>query len=159
MIEFSRPLDVARVSKLGSTEKLSADDKECANLAIRLRVHAIHSLSAELKAKPWRGGGMKVTGEIMVDVEQVSVVDLEPFRETKTFDVERFFLSHIPDEASDDEDIDPILGGFIDLGEVVAETLALELDLYPRKPGQEFGEVEITSETPPNPFAALKLVK
>ena len=33
-----------------------------------------------------------------------------------------------------------ILNGVIDLGEMVAETLALDLDPYPRKPGVSFDE-------------------
>ena len=34
--------------------------------------------------------------------------------------------------------IDPIENGLIDLGEVVVETLALEIDPYPRKDGELF---------------------
>ena len=157
--EFSRPLDVARVPKLGSVEKLSADSSECADLAKRLKIPVIHSLAAELKAKPWRGGGLKVTGQVHLDLEQESVVSLEQFRNNLHFEVERYFLHNVPQDASDDEDIDQIANGFIDLGEVVAETIALELDLYPRKPGETFGEREIEPIKTPNPFAALKIVK
>ncbi len=158
-LEFSRPLDVARVPRLGSFEKLSADSRECQDLAKRLKIPVIHHLSAELKAKPWRGGGLKVTGQVQLDLEQVSVVSLEHFRQNLRFEVERFFLHNVPQDATDDEDIDPIANGFIDLGEVVAETIALDLDLYPRKPGEAFGEQEIEPIKSPNPFAALKIVK
>jgi len=42
-----------------------------------------------------------------------------------------------------EDDADPIENGWIDLGEVVTETLALDLDPYPRKPGEAFpGHVE-----------------
>ncbi len=157
--EFSRPLDVARVPKLGSIDKLSAERQECVALAKRLKVPVIHSLTAEIRTKPWRGGGLKVSGSVHLDVEQVSVVSLEQFRQSLRFEVERYFLHIIPEDASDDEDIDPIVGGFIDLGEVVTETVALDLDLYPRKPGEEFGEMELQPKKVPNPFAALKVVK
>ena len=43
-------------------------------------------------------------------------------------------------ENEDEDDADPIENGWIDLGEVVAETLALDLDPYPRKPGEAFAE-------------------
>ena len=52
--EFSRPLEVARVSALGSHEKIAADNKECAALAKRLKVPAVHAVSAHLFVKPWR---------------------------------------------------------------------------------------------------------
>jgi uncharacterized metal-binding protein YceD (DUF177 family) len=161
-LEFSRPLEVARVSKLGSHEKLSADAKECADLAKRLLIPAIYALTAELKAKPWRGGGLKITGELRADLEQESVVSLDVFRSKMVFPVERYFLNVPPNaDIESDEDIDPIEQGIVDLGEVVAETLALELDPYPRKPGESFqsAEPEAVQEEPekPNPFNVLRM--
>jgi uncharacterized metal-binding protein YceD (DUF177 family) len=159
--ELHRPLEVARVPNLGSHEKLQADGKECALLAKRLMVPTIYSLSAHLKAKPWRGGGLKVTGELKVDLDQESVVSLEVFRSVLTVPVERYFLNVPPSaELEADEDIDPIDNGIVDLGEVVAETLALELDPYPRKPGEVFeSKIEDVAEEAkkPNPFNVLKL--
>jgi uncharacterized metal-binding protein YceD (DUF177 family) len=160
-VEFSRPIEVSRIPKLGSHEKLNADKKECAALALRLMVPAIHALSAELKAKPWRGGGISVKGELKAELDQESVVSLEVFRETVRFPVERYFLSTPPgDELNAEEDIDQIVNGVIDLGEIVAETLALELDPYPRKSGEVFAsdpvETEIVPDKP-NPFNVLRL--
>ncbi len=139
-LEFSRPLIVGRVPAGGSHEKLKADAKECERLAKRLGVVAIHSLTAELKARPWRGGGLKVVGPATVDIEQTSVISLEDFRQKLTFEVERYFLSRAPD-PDDELDIDLIESEVVDLGEVVAESLALELDPYPRKPGEEFAPI------------------
>lgn len=155
--EFSRPIEVARISALGSHEKILADDKECVALAKRLKVPAVHGVSAHLLVKPWRGGGFKVSGTVQVDFDQESVVSLEVFRSTVRFDVERYFLPR-PDEASE-EDIDVIQHGVIDIGEVAAETIGLEMDLYPRKPGEVFTpaseEVEETTAKI-SPFAVLK---
>lgn len=161
-VEFSRPIEVARIPKLGSHEKLSADTKECSALAKRLMVPAINSLTAELKVKPWRGGGLKVTGELKADLDQESVVSLETFRSTVVFPVERYFLSTPAGHDLDaDEDIDQIINGVVDVGEVVAETLALELDPYPRKPGEEFvsNTLELKEEVSekPNPFNVLRM--
>lgn len=136
-IEFSRPLLVARVPGGGSYEKLKADAKECERMAKRLDVQAIHDLKAELKVRPWRGGGFRVAGTATVDLEQTSVVSLEDFRQTLEFEIERYFLPKAPN-PDEELDVDVIDNGTIDLGEVVAETLALELDPYPRKPGEEF---------------------
>ena len=61
-------------------------------------------------------------------------------------------------ENEDEDDADPIDNGWIDLGEVTAETLALDLDPYPRKPGEAFAEhIEDTGEPAgrESPFAVL----
>lgn len=157
--EFHRPLQVDRVPKLGSTEKLAADAKELAALATRMQLPALHELRAEIRATPWRGGGMKLEGGLVADVEQVSVISLEPFRQTVTLPIVRYFLpaGSVAPETEED-DADPIQHGSIDLGEVVAETLALELDPYPRKPGETFAAHVESDEAEPqkeSPFAAL----
>ncbi len=162
-LEFSRPLQVDRVPKLGSTEKLSADPEELKALARRFKIPSLHALTAEIRATPWRGGGMKLEGHITADMEQVSVVSLEPFRETVSVPLARYFLPHgaVVDNEQED-DADPIDNGWIDLGEVVAETLALDLDPYPKKPGEAFpGHVEDDGEDAkvPSPFAALAAKK
>ncbi|MCX7350754.1 MAG: DUF177 domain-containing protein, partial [Alphaproteobacteria bacterium] len=149
--------------KRGSTEKLSADPEELKALARRFKIPALHALTAEIRATPWRGGGMKLEGHITADMEQVSVVSLEPFRETVSVPLARYFLPHgaVVDNEQED-DADPIDNGWIDLGEVVAETLALDLDPYPRKPGEAFpGHVEDDGEDAkvPSPFAALAAKK
>ncbi len=157
--EFSRPLQTDRVPKAGSVEKLKADPEELKALARRMKVPAIHALTAEIKATPWRGGGLKLEGHLTADIEQVSVISLEPFRETVSVPVARYFLppgAIVENEGEDDAD--PIDNGWIDLGEVAAETLALDLDPYPRKPGEAFAE-HIEDDSQPaaseSPFAVL----
>ncbi|WP_421694301.1 YceD family protein [Aestuariivirga sp.] len=157
-LEFSRPLQVDRVPRLGSVEKLSAEPKELKALAKRMKLPALHALSAELRATPWRGGGLKVEGHLTADIEQVSVISLEAFRETVSLPVSRYFLpAGAVNDNDQEDDADPISNGWVDLGEVVAEILALDLDPYPRKPGEAFEEhVEIEAEPKPeSPFAVL----
>lgn len=157
--EFSRPLQADRVPKAGSVEKLAAESQELKALAKRMKIPAIHSLSAEIRATPWRGGGIKLEGHLTAEIEQVSVISLEAFRETVSIPVARYFLPRgSAAENQEEDDADPIEGGFIDLGEVVAETLALDLEPYPRKPGEAFAEhVEDEGEAGANqsPFAVL----
>jgi uncharacterized metal-binding protein YceD (DUF177 family) len=161
IVEFSRPLEVARVAKLGSHEKLSATEAECKALAKRFQVPAIYTVQGDLKAQPWRGGGMKVTGTVQVDLDQESVVSLERFRSTVSFAIERYYLNIKGEVDVDSElEIDPIEFGIIDLGELVAESTALELDPYPRMPGESFTPViesdPTQDEKPPSPFTVLK---
>lgn len=157
--EFSRPLQTDRVPKAGSVEKLHAEPRELVALARRMKIPAIHALSAEIRATPWRGGGIKLEGHLTADIEQVSVISLEAFRETVSIPVSRYFLppgAVVENEGEDDAD--PIQGGIVDLGEVVAETLALDLEPYPRKPGEAFAEHIEDDAAPgenPSPFAVL----
>ena len=143
--EFSRPLLIERVPRKGSHEHFQAEEGELLALAKRFAIPQIHSLSARLLVAPWRGGGVKISGTVDADVTQRSVVSLEEFRQRHSFDVQRYFLP--PKEADEnvEDDADPIVNGEVDLGEVVAETLGLELDPYPRKDGEVF------AATPENP--------
>lgn len=161
-VEFSRPLLVDRVPADGSFEKIAAEPAECEALARRLGVPAVHAVSAGLRAKPWRGGGLKIEGRLLADLDQVSVVSLETFRHQVSFEVLRYFLPFGATPANDEADADPIQQGEVDLGAIVAETLALELDAYPRKPGETFGDhLEFADEPakPTSPFAALSSLK
>ncbi len=54
---------------------------------------------------------------------------------------------------------EPIVNGFIDLGQLAAEFLVLGLDPYPRKPGAEFIPPELVVDPEEHPFAALKALK
>ena len=145
-IEFSRPLPVDRVPRKGSHEHIKADPQECESLARRFNIPVLHALSARLLAAPWRGGGLKVTGTVEADLDQLSVISLEPFREKLNFGVERHFLP--PKDSADAaiDDAEPVIDGIVDLGEVVAEELGLELDPYPRKPGESY--INPDEETP-----------
>ncbi len=156
--EFSRPLQVERVPKAGSTEKIKAEPEELKALARRLKIPALHALSAEIRATPWRGGGLKLEGHLTADLEQVSVISLEAFRETVSIPIARYFLPPGAVSETEEDDADPIEGGHIDLGEVTAETLALDMEPYPRKPGESFAdhiESEEVATPAESPFAVL----
>lgn len=143
--EFSRPLLVDRVPRKGSHEFVEADEKERAALAARFSIPQIHTLSGRLLVSPWRGGGVKISGTVDVDLTQVSVVSLEEFRTRASFTVLRYFLPSGKSDETVEDDADPLVDGKVDLGEVVAESVGLELDPYPRKDGEVFGA------TPENP--------
>ena len=115
---------------------------------------------ANIRATPWRGGGIKLEGHLTADIEQLSVISLESFREAVSIPIARYFLppGAVVESEDDDSDADQIDNGWIDLGEVAAETLALDLDPYPRKPGEAFAEpVEEVADAAErkSPFAVL----
>jgi len=158
--EFSRPLQVDRVPALGSHERIAADEKECAALAKRLGISKLHSLGGLLKVVPWRDGGLKITGTLKAEVDQVSVISLETFTSTLEYSVERYFLSPRTGNPAPEEDVDIIEHGIVDLGEILAETMALELDPYPRQEGEVFSDIEEPLEPAKvSPFTALSKLK
>jgi uncharacterized metal-binding protein YceD (DUF177 family) len=163
---LSRPLDVSRVPAAGCLEVVAADSDELTALASVLKLPAIHSLFAQLNISRWRGQGLKVQGHLASELKQTCVVTLEDFRTRVEDDITRYFLPRgelTPDEAAmvEEGDADLFDDGVIDLGEVVAESLALALDPYPRRPGVEFKDTDIAgpkpskSTDPASPFATL----
>jgi uncharacterized metal-binding protein YceD (DUF177 family) len=169
--EFSRPLDVTRVPPQGSIERISAEPTECVALAKRFGLPGLHSLEAELKVSRWRGEGLKIKGRFTADLDQTCVVTLETFRSTLADEFESYFLptgtSAGADRALIEEgDAEPFENGIIDMGEVVAETVALALDPYPKKPGVTFADViedesqeEAATRPEASPFAGLGRLK
>lgn len=165
--EFSRPVLVDQVSSRGMEMTVEADAAECAALAARFNLRAVERLSARVKLKAAAGGTLfRVHGELSAQVVQTCVVTLEPL--PVTIDA-AFDLTYGGDEPEDGggelelsfDDADPpepLVGGSIDIGEAVAEHLALELEPFPRKAGAEFNEPAdrpVVDDEKPHPFAVL----
>lgn len=155
--EFSRPV------RLGPEPRelaLAATAAECAALAARFGILAVHALEASLRLAPEPGGAVRARGELRAEVEQVCVVSLDPVRQAVRAPLDLRILAEGERPADDDpESPDEIesRGGQVDLGEAVAEQLALALDPYPRAPGAALPPI---AEPPapaarPNPFALL----
>ena len=176
--EFSRPVDVSRLGKAGRRESIEATPAELKALAARMKLPAIHSLSARLEILPWKKGKIRVHGQLRASLDQECVRTLDIFTSTLEAPVERLYA---PDEgmtarrAEDarEVEIDPLAedepdtlrGGKIDLGELVAETLALSLDPWPKKPGTDFtdystdGKAAAEPGKKPSPFAGLEALR
>lgn len=175
--EFSHVVEVDRIGPQGLQIQLEADQTARARLARRLRILDILSLTADLKLVPEAlAGHFRLAGQIDAEVEQACVVSLEPVRQRISEAIVRRFGPETTagPEAELDEDEaewvdpdaddppDPVIGGLIDVGEVVAEELALGLDPYPRKPGAEVPDTyrEAAEEgSKISPFAALAKLK
>ena len=77
-LELSRPIEVGRIPPAGSGETIIAEPSERALIAERLRLAAVHSLTAELSLTRWRGEGVKVTGKFLAEVEQICAAAHRP---------------------------------------------------------------------------------
>ncbi len=167
--EFSRPFEVGRVAQASHALALSATAEECAALARRFELPAIESLSADLSLF-WAGGRRElvVEGRLRAKVTQTCVVTLEPL----PAEVDApFRLLYTPEplagDAGDAVEVEfdpeaedppePIVDGVIDLGEAVAEQLALALDPYPRRADAAVPAAYAAEEDArENPFAVLR---
>ncbi|WP_439597604.1 YceD family protein [Falsiroseomonas sp.] len=170
--EFSRPY------RLGAGEARSLElrtrPEEGAALALRFGIPAVARLEAQLTLAPETGGTTRLTGRLQADVVQECVVTLEPVAQQVDVPLDlRLLPEGTPATDDDPESPDEIetWGGVVDLGEVVAEQLALALDPYPRAPDAAIPpelnggalepepDMDDTPPERPNPFAALARLK
>jgi uncharacterized metal-binding protein YceD (DUF177 family) len=166
---FRRTIAVAKIGDAGLQHSVVARAEEFAAIARYLELAGLKALKGEFALMRWRGKGVRVTGELIADVVQTCVVTLDPVEAHVEARFERRFL---PPEKLDavledetDVFVDPTaedppepLGHDIDLGEILIEELALNLDPYPRKPGVEFhGDADADKRA--NPFAVLAKLK
>jgi uncharacterized metal-binding protein YceD (DUF177 family) len=154
--EFHRPFVLDRLGASGFETEVTATADECAALALRLRIPAVHALACRFRLRRGEAGHIAAEATLRTRLVRECVITLDPF-ET---DVEEAFRVVFVPEGSESEDDDPesddeipYVGGAIDLGEAAAEQLALTLDPYPHKPGAELPEE--AQETLDSPFAGL----
>ncbi|TCT01549.1 YceD family protein [Aquabacter spiritensis] len=162
---YSFIVRIADLPQTGTVFRLEPDAATRDRLARHIDVLAIHRLEAELSVRPV-GEGARVTGGISADLQQMSVVSLEPFDTTIGEDVDVRFEPQAdpeptPDESAEDlerDPPDPLVDGQVDLGDLVTEFLSLGVDPYPRRPGEVF-EAPAQDDDAPSPFAALAHLK
>ncbi|MDP6788771.1 MAG: DUF177 domain-containing protein [Rhodospirillales bacterium] len=165
--EFSRPVVITDLT--GGEIRVDAKADERAALARRLGLLALDSLDATIHLAAKEGGGVRLRGTLRAKVTQSCVVTLEPLHSTVKATFERHYAPAEKTGTAAEEDLaldgeeppEPLLGDTIDLGEAVAEQLALEIDPFPRSPGATFnGYVSDKADSggeaaPSGPFAAL----
>jgi uncharacterized metal-binding protein YceD (DUF177 family) len=160
--EFSKPVKAGHIHGEPQFFALEAGEEARAALARRFGLPEIAHLSGQFTLQHERGGVIAAQLALKAHVTQLCVVSNEPFEADIAEATE---LRFVPAESfSEDEDFGPdsleapdeipYENDMIDLGEALAEQLALALDPYPRKPGAELpGEA---NDDESGPFAALK---
>lgn len=179
-IEFSRPFAVDALPAGGRSFAIEATARECAAVARRLGLVALHRLRAEGTVSPTGGDGVRMAGRLTAEVEQTCVVTLEAFAAEIQAPFETIFSRSVREDDAPSRDAhaidadrgdfgaascaeefyEPLEGDGIDLGEAVTQQLAIELELYPRKPGAALphpdgGEADDTADGA-SPFAVLR---
>jgi len=165
--EFSRPF---RLDELGGAPRavaIAADEEERAALAARFGLIGIGALEAEAVLTR-DGDAVTATGSLRAAVVQACVASGEPVPARIAEDFALRFVPARGDVSADEVELDQAdldeveyEGSAIDLGEAVAQTVALALDPFPRAANadEKLREAGVISEAEAGPFAALKALK
>lgn len=142
--ELSRPLK-PRALPAGPVV-IDASESEAAALAARFGVTAIRDLHAEADLEP-KDGGIEARGKLSATIEQPCAVTGEDlsYRVAERFEMRFVPAGNAPAFAPDEEvelaanDLDEIEyeGDSFDIGEAIAQTLALAIDPYREGPGAD----------------------
>jgi uncharacterized metal-binding protein YceD (DUF177 family) len=137
--EFSRPVPLGTIGLAGRNLAITATAEECAALSRRFQLLGIADLVAEVRLTSEEGGTVLAEGRLTATVTQACVVSLEPVEQRVAESLKFRLLPPGREEADGPDDLDEIAcpDDVADLGEAVAEQLALALDPYPRAPDAE----------------------
>ncbi len=152
----------------GQRLDLVADEAERQAVAERLRLASLQRLEAHAVLER-DGTRVRACGRVRAALEQSCIGTGEPVAEHVDEPFEINFLpapvEGVPDAEIElgPEDCDVVFydGQAIDLGEAIADTLALAMQPYPRSPDAEdaLKEAGVLSEEQAGPFAALAKLK
>ncbi|WP_299350357.1 DUF177 domain-containing protein [uncultured Shimia sp.] len=150
---------------------LRPDANSCEALAKELGVLGLKKLRLAGSLQALGKSDWEIKATLGATVTQPCVVTLEPVTTRLDVPVERRFIAGLESPASDDDDEDiempedenaEPLGSMIDIAQVMAEALALNLPLYPRKDEADIGEAVFTEpgktamrDEDTRPFAGL----
>lgn len=161
--EFSRPFDVRQLDH--RAVRLVADEAERKALARRFDIVRIDRLEAEVVLER-EGTALNATGTLEADIVQSCAVSAEDLpvaiREPIAFRFVPDTGQHTPDEEieleADELDEIPFTGTSVDLGEAVAQSVALAIDPFATGPEADAART-LLDEGPASPFAALEALK
>lgn len=166
--ELTRTVRTDTIGVAPRVVAVEADEHERAALARRFNLAAVERLEAEVSVAR-ANEDIVATGRIRADVVQSCVVTGDPV----PAHVDETFAVHFrPEPAAgapeeefelDEEELDVMFhgGALVDVGEAVAQTLALNLDPYPRAAGagEALQAIGLGDEAAAGPFGGLAALK
>lgn len=161
--EFSRPIDLRQIGE--KPVHLEADEAERRRLAGRFAISTIEVLNADVSLIA-DGAVVRAQGRLHAKIQQPCAVSGEDFPVTIDEKVELRFVPatgrvHVPDEEIelDAQDCDEIEyeGTAFDLGEAIAQSLALAIDPFAEGPNAQKARKAngLLGQDAAGPFAAL----
>ncbi|MBT4464110.1 MAG: DUF177 domain-containing protein [Rhodospirillaceae bacterium] len=169
--EFSRLFDCERLGTVDFTMQTEANMDERAALAKRFDLLDLSELTVDAVISPSKKGQIRLSGSFKAQLTQACVVTLKPVESQIEATFERIFSEKTEawygSESEPDEDgagmqkepPEPLIEGCLDVGEVVAEQLSLEMNPFPRVAGAEFEgskNDDDDDDGPESPFAVLE---
>jgi uncharacterized metal-binding protein YceD (DUF177 family) len=170
-VEFSRLIAIEGITlDKTRTETIEATEEECAALAKRFDLRELSGFKATINIRRVNGNtAIRIDGVFEADTVQACVVSLRDVHGRVEGKFETYFTEEVStpeqeiDIAFDEADNAPemVHDGMIDLGEVAAQYLALDLEPYPRAPGVSLAaQLAVAGiEEKPNPFHVLRDLK
>lgn len=166
--EFSRVVRIDQLARHLQSVTITADEAEREALARRFNLSALDRLEADYALNE-ENGAIVARGRVHAELAQACVATGQPVPESINSE---FLLRFVPENGgksegeeveidSEELDIIPYDGQTIDVGEAVAETMALAMTPYPRSPNADayLREAGVMSEEQASPFAALLSLK
>ncbi|GER00712.1 DNA-binding protein [Iodidimonas gelatinilytica] len=172
MSDFTKIVTLRDVENGPVSIRLEADAHARSDLAQRFDLIAIDHLSGQVEAQKIPDG-IRLEGVVTAQVTQKCAISLDPVEShiEDRFAI-RFLDAPLPMEADemvvdvDEEDVDILTQGAVDVAEILAQTVSLALDPFPRAPGVDLPPIIKTEaqvkadaeaqEKADNPFADLK---
>jgi uncharacterized metal-binding protein YceD (DUF177 family) len=164
--EYSHMVDLRQINDVPLT--LEPDEAARRRLAGRFGITAIPAMHATVKLVR-EGERVTATGRLIADVIQACRISAEDF---PVHIDEHLHLRFVPPvgEATPDEEVEltaddcdeiEYAGTAFNLGEALAQTLALAIDPFAEGPNADAFRAEhgLAGETPTGPFAALTALK
>jgi uncharacterized metal-binding protein YceD (DUF177 family) len=167
---FSRALTLAQARAHKGAMTITATDAERAAIARRFDLVAVNHLDATLTLTP-DGDALSVTGTLTADLVQRCVATDEPLpaKIAEAIDVryvpaDRLEAAEAEAEVelgSEDLDLIGYTAGRVDLGQMIADTLYLALDPFPRHPDADafLAKQGVKSEGEAGAFGALAALR
>ncbi|MEO1241828.1 MAG: DUF177 domain-containing protein [Pseudomonadota bacterium] len=157
--EFSFDVDVRSLTPAGKKYHLKAGPNECAKIAKRLGVIAVHLCEGDIHIGATKTV-ITISGTVRGAMTRECVASLEEMEEAVA---DSFELEFFRDESAIDPEDDSVEwdlaeiheGDVFDIGELLVQQLSLAMDPFPRKEGAPGLAAEYGAEDSGSPFAEL----
>lgn len=166
--EFSRPVRVDQIARHAQGVTITADASEREALAQRFNLLSLSRLEADYALNE-NVGAIEARGRVRAELAQPCVATGVPVPEKIDTDFLLRFVAEQNNEDGEEEleidsqdcDVIGYDGQAIDMGEAVAETMALAMTPFPRAPDADLylREAGVLTEDQASPFAVLQSLK
>ena len=174
--DLTLSLKASEIDGNASSYAIEATETEKQTLVERFNIVSLSAFSASVSVRSKEDmDAILLEGHIDADLEQACTITLKPVAESISEDFSLLLVSpEMANNMDEDEayldvdapDYDALEGDTVEIGELVAQTLAISMSQYPRAEGVELNvsaganvSVNEAELEKPNPFAALSKLK